>query len=90
MKHIPYYADPDNLLHIDGNWDLVKSIGFNGVSLSLIVHHCKATGYHPIRYYKDTYHLPCNECKEEVPEEIQGLWVLHNWDMARNSPTYLK
>ena len=80
------WTEPEFLLHIEGNWDLVKAPGINNEYFSLIVHHCKSTGKNPVRYYKNTYHLPCKDCGEEVPESIQGLWAMHNMDKARNSP----
>jgi len=77
------------VLHREGDWYLLdrKSVG-NGLFLmnylsSVIWHECpiKIDSWNGMwRLVVKTLNLPCPQCGDVCPEEIQGLWLLHNWD----------
>ena len=88
----PKKKDPEELMCID-DWKLVRhetSLGDTVQSLlhSYIAHQCVATGseyyWYPLNLINDT----CLGCHTKPPEEIMGLWKLHNMDYIQRGISY--
>ena len=83
----PEKTEEAPLLEVDG-WQLVRSKypGMTGVDSYPYHTKCKAGVYR--RHLLDhtgNIHVECNtctKCGDPVPDEIHGMWTLHNWEVA--------
>jgi hypothetical protein len=78
----PGIEDKTVLMEV-GEWKLVRSIcpQFTGVD-SYPVHMCGPNGIERMVSRPLVGGAWCSVCKEKMPPEILGLWVLHNWEVA--------
>ena len=57
---------------------------------SVLGHHCKQfedkTREYQLLDLEDTMLGMCWWCKEEAPDDLKGLWMLHNFDMVCQVP----
>ena len=68
---------------IEGLEDVVKPIGLH----SVLGHHCRTfkEGQNQLLGVDDTMAGMCWWCKDTVPEDLKGLWLLHNFEAAGQS-----
>ena len=64
------------LLHKDGLWSLYS---FDD-TLSIMFHLCRGHGHIQRNSPVDPNTGRCSACTRDAPDEIQGLWKLHNWE----------
>ena len=82
----------DILLEID-NWKLIKARfpPLTGVA-SFPIHMCgkspegygvhRSDEFDPSLTGRPSQRGRCIKCNKKMPEEIEGLWTLHNWEVA--------
>jgi hypothetical protein len=75
------------LLHKEGLWSLYAYEG----EKSLMFHLCR--GFQGLRQENspvDPHDSRCVACRREAPDEIRGLWTLHNfeWIQSQKEPRY--
>ncbi len=72
------------LVRVDG-WRLVKSKypGITGVASYPFHIECETGVYRRVFTDRSGHVRPkvCIKCGDPVPEEINGLWTLHNWEL---------
>ena len=90
---IPKRDVGDVLLEID-DWKLIKARFHTTTGVdSYPIHMCgkspEGYGVHRTVEYstmseeaKHRLEGRCIKCNERMPEEIHGLWILHNWEVA--------
>ena len=75
---IPKYEAATKLLEVDG-WKLVRSRYLSINSYPLHVK-CASGVYRHVSGNPSGKDGACTRCGEMAPDEILGLWKLHNWD----------
>ncbi len=64
---------PTKILLEFEEWDIRETIESNG--LSVICHRsCDWWTYFGV------VRMTCPHCKQQIPDEVYGVWALHNWD----------
>jgi hypothetical protein len=81
-----YSAGGDSLMK-DGPWELIptnKSVIHRYNLYSFIMHTCAASHAvdvtHQYWWSLDFIDSKCHTCGEYPPDDMMGLWKLHNWD----------
>ncbi len=69
-------------LHKQDDWELIPYARMGTSSASWIWHHCGGTdGCGTPRWCVASCKTGvCYNCDARIPDEILGLWRLHNWD----------
>ena len=84
-------APEEETLFEKGDWTIFNPNKWGSLydpGYSKITHKCKwwkrpkvIDAYHMIQKQTD-----CPHCGEHIPDEIQALWAMHNWDNLQNRP----
>ncbi len=81
----------DVLLHEqDGQWELRMTTARANKRPRLhsyIVHVCPVENFRRYWWYLPTNGAPCGGCWKQPPDEIYGLWRLHNWEWIQKGDT---
>ena len=84
-------SDEDALLHQqEGCWELrttTESAERRYGLHSYIVHVCPVEGFRRYWWYLPMTEAPCGGCWKQPPDEIYGLWKLHNWEYIQKGVT---
>ena len=65
------------VLFQDGDWRIcLTGLRDN----SAVYHNCTDAGNTNDEWWHISSDTKCMYCKTEVPDEIQGLWILYAWD----------
>lgn len=74
------------ILHEDGAWRLYRVTYTQPPQVrSYIGHMCPDRMKSVWRWSIANMDLPCPECGETPPDEMVGLYKLHNWDYLRST-----
>jgi len=70
------------LLHKEGLWSMYQY----EENKSLMYHLCRGfAGIRQDNYPVDPANSRCSACSLEAPDEIRGLWMIHNFDWIQRS-----
>lgn len=81
MWNIEEDTEFGTLLHKEGLWSLYKY----KKEKSILYHLCR-NEYDRMRLYNnavDARSGRCSYCDSQAPDEIRGLWKLHNWEWVQ-------
>ena len=80
-SHIRKNTDFGQLFHKEGMWSLYKY----GDGRSLMYHLCRTyAGYDLVNSPVRPRTGDCSTCGSKSPDEIRGLWTLHNFDWIQS------
>ncbi len=83
-------TDFGKLLHKEGLWSLYTYERDGGSGKSLLYHLCR--GYAGVQQVNSHVHPrtgDCTACGSKSPDEIRGLWTLHNFDWIQQNGSVL-